>query len=323
MKRIFIKLIFILFLSIPIYSHSNDFIFFIQPEFNLTVGKLGEYLYSDQSHTSLRSYLEWQEIPLISPSIKAGANWKNLHLDFKASYGIPLACGKMYDKDWNGNLQSNLGVFDNKIKQYYDFYANLFYTFNISSNFTISPSLITEYSYIAFSPENGRGWYGDWKNNIAYDSPLAQQNIKLYPVYYFRKNLMFFIGADFSYSYKKWIFNSGIYTSVYSRIYAEDFHSANGDKDREYTMIILNNNLFSIFRFNICAEYKLSHRFLITSNVSATISPILKAESATDFYRGLSFGSNGAVETKWEILGFVSGADIQNFTFDLGFKYFF
>ena len=75
-------------------------------------GKLGEYLY-DSSDSYICSYLEWEEKSLWFFGLDAGLEHNNFQFDVAFDYTLPLACGKMYDSDWNEDgLKHTYSIFE-------------------------------------------------------------------------------------------------------------------------------------------------------------------------------------------------------------------
>lgn len=319
-----------LFILLLLFSHSafsfeKIISFFLDVNTGITSGSLGEYLYTS-SNDRIISYLEYEEKPLIKVNPEAGIEIGHFGLQFSADYFLPLQCGHLYDSDWKEeNIKTNYGIFENYGKSNYRLSFSLMYNFSLTDKMQISPVLSAEYRYNSFSAKNGYGWYGDSENSKTGKNTEWNDEAAVYKnlsgIEYFRSSIFILTGLVQTFSFNKLDFSLSFLISPYSYFYSQDTHRddfAENDFDsQEYSVIYLQNGIFSSFNFDLKCIYKITQNLSLSASVNAFFTPIILGRTFTNYYSGEAFGAFSDRE-EWIELKQKSGIDFKEISFDFG-----
>lgn len=304
-----ISLFFILFISQTLFSLD----FFIAPYTGVMFGKLGEYLY-DSSDSYICSYLEWEEKPLCFIGLDAGLEHNNFQFDVAFDYTLPLACGRMYDSDWNEDgLKHTYSIFEsNKNTLGLNTIINTQYSFPVTENFNITPALQLQYNYYSFEARNGIGYYGSEAYTGQPDVWWNDESAKKYRVSgidYLRHTFFTWIGSNFDYNFGKHSIGLGLFVAPFTYTSAIDYHTDEKNLGRDYSLQEIQYCYFDRFKINYNYKYNFNQKITLFIN--------------SDFLYG--FKSKGHINTtyftgRWHRIGQKSGCDFTNFIFQSKIK---
>ena len=296
-----ISLFFILFISQTLFSLD----FFIAPYTGVMFGKLGEYLY-DSSDSYICSYLEWEEKPLCFIGLDAGLEHNNFQFDVAFDYTLPLACGKMYDSDWNEDgIKHTYSIFEsNKNTLGLNTIINTQYSFPVTENFNITPALQLQYNYYSFEARNGIGYYGSEAYTGQPDVWWNDERAKKYRVSgidYLRHTFFTWIGSNFDYNFGKHSIGLGLFVAPFTYTSAIDYHTDEKNLGRDYSLQEIQYSYFDRFKIIFNYEYNFNQKITLFIN--------------SDFLYG--FKSKGHINTtyftgRWHRIGQKSGCDFNN-----------
>ena len=304
-----ISLFFILFISQTLFSLD----FFIAPYTGVMFGKLGEYLY-DSSDSYICSYLEWEEKPLCFIGLDAGLEHNNFQFDVAFDYTLPLACGRMYDSDWNEDgIKHTYSIFEsNKNTLGLNTIINTQYSFPVTENFNITPALQLQYNYYSFEARNGIGYYGSEAYTGQPDVWWNDESAKKYRVSgidYLRHTFFTWIGSNFDYNFGKHSIGLGLFVAPFTYTSAIDYHTDEKNLGRDYSLQEIQYSYFDRFKINYNYKYNFNQKITLFIN--------------SDFLYG--FKSKGHINTtyftgRWHRIGQKSGCDFTNFIFQSKIK---
>ena len=318
MKKSLLALTFSLFSL----TFAKNWDFSLTPYTGLTAGKLGEYLYSqyDQNHTV--SDLQWNEI-LWNVGLKADYSYKNFFASGDFTYYMPFTCGKMTDSDYNTDFKTNYVVFDNNSPLSLPTSLDLGYRFNFE-RFSVSPVLKGIFSYQKFNGKNGKGYLGDGSYiaagiDVPWNDSRAEYH-EFYDINYDRLSVYTFIGTKLEYRANKFNLFTGFYFSPFTYAEDEDYHDGKGND--AYTSICLSFAYFSHFIFNFGADFYLSDKLALFTEVSALFSTVHKGVHYTTYghYEGSGiFESQSSLRKS----GQPKGMDINQIDIKAGIRLLF
>ncbi|MGN0740756.1 MAG: hypothetical protein ACI4LX_11355, partial [Treponema sp.] len=153
-KKKFFLTVFLFFQFIPLYAKEKNWGFSFFPSVSMTLGSLGEYLYSQYDTDLIVSDLQWNECPLWSIAIDGEYNYKNFFVAAGFSYFLPVTCGSMYDSDYNSDFKTNYCIFKNSSDFAFELSADIKYKFDVHG-IKIIPAVKAVYSV-----KNFRGYDG-------------------------------------------------------------------------------------------------------------------------------------------------------------------
>ena len=311
-----ISLFFILFISQTLFSLD----FFIAPYTGVMFGKLGGYLY-DSSDSYICSYLEWEEKPLCFIGLDAGLEHNNFQFDVAFDYTLPLACGKMYDSDWNEDgIKHTYSINNNKNLLGINTYLDFSYKFKITPKFSISPVFDINYKYYSFLANNGHGWYGGanftgYDDDIPWDNsnPSAKYYKKLSRVSYYRHTVNFYTGLDFNFiPVLNHVISIGLFTNIYSYTSAYDYHYDDSYSGYDYFMQPIQNSFFNNIKVNISYEYLIKRNLSLLFDIEYEQGFMTKGFFMTNSLYKVCYKSEQP-----------SGSDFFDFKTCIGIKYSF
>lgn len=147
--------------------------FDIRPEFGILHGSVSEYVFDEKCKNTdnMESRLDWDLTAI--PYIAGAADitiLRYIFIGLNGRYGFPVSTGNMQDYDWLNSVPpsvkyyswleddptelTNYSKHDNFLDEYYCFSIEAGGTIPIY-NFSITPVLAYEYSYIQFTGSNG------------------------------------------------------------------------------------------------------------------------------------------------------------------------
>ena len=264
-----------LFIFIYILTTLNLFSldFFIAPYTGVMFGKLGEYLY-DSSDSYICSYLEWEEKPLCFIGLDAGLEHNNFQFDVAFDYTLPLACGKMYDSDWNEDgIKHTYSIFEsNKNTLGLNTIINTQYSFPVTENFNITPALQLQYNYYSFEARNGIGYYGSEAYTGQPDVWWNDESAKKYRVSgidYLRHTFFTWIGCNFDYNFGKHSIGLGLFVAPFTYTSAIDYHTDEKNLGRDFSTQFIDFGLFKSYFFQLDYFCKINEKlgFIINSKL--------------------------------------------------------
>lgn len=155
--------------------------FDIRPEFGILHGSVNEYVFEDKCKNTdnMESRLDWDVTAI--PYIAGAADITILRYIFigvNGRYGFPVTSGNMQDYDWLNSVPpygyahwinddptelTNYSKHNNFLDSYYGFSAELGGVIPVFLNFSITPVLAYEYSFIQFTGSSGYSIY-KWNN---------------------------------------------------------------------------------------------------------------------------------------------------------------
>ena len=296
-----ISLFFILFISQTLFSLD----FFIAPYTGVMFGKLGEYLY-DSSDSYICSYLEWEEKPLCFIGLDAGLEHNNFQFDVAFDYTLPLACGKMYDSDWNEDgIKHTYSIFEsNKNTLGLNTIINTQYSFSVTENFNITPALQLQYNYYSFEARNGIGYYGSEAYTGQPDVCWNDERAKKYRVSgidYLRHTFFTWIGSNFDYNLGKHSIGLGLFVAPFTYTSAIDYHTDEKNLRRDYSLQEIQYSYFDRFKINFDYGYELNQKITFYINSNFLYGFNSKGHINTTYFTG-----------RWHRVGQKSGCDFNN-----------
>ena len=230
------SLIFIILLLLSIVFAESDekrFSLFVEPTAGFKEGTYGEYIYTSVSISEPLSYLEWNLNPLWTLGLNFHGKYKNFGFNLNTSFGLPSQCGTMYDSDWDifKDLKVMYSINEVYSSLNFDGFLDVFYDFDFSSFFSISPFCSLYYSYSSLSAKNGYGWYGTDiyslnHNEVSWDDPNARffSKGKLFGIDFLRHSFFTFFGLMLRIEYDRLCLSSGFMISPFSYFYTDDHH---------------------------------------------------------------------------------------------------
>lgn len=283
-------------------------------------GQLGEYLY-DSSDSYICSYLEWEEKPLWFIGLDAGLEHNNFQFDVAFDYTLPLACGKMYDSDWNEDgIKHTYSINDNTNLLGINTALDFGYKIKLNSIFCITPIFDVNYSFYSFLANNGHGWYGGsnvtgYADDVSWDSttPPAKYYKKLSRVSYYRHTVNFYAGVKISafFSEKNNI-ALGLFVNPYTYTSAYDYHYDDSNNGYDYFMQPIQNSSFNNLKINFAYNYLLKNNLTIFTAVQLEKGFLRKGFFMTNSLYGYCYKSDQA-----------SGSDFLSGRMTAGIKYNF
>lgn len=307
-----------LFIFIYILTTLNLFSldFFIAPYTGVMFGKLGEYLY-DSSDSYICSYLEWEEKPLCFIGLDAGLEHNNFQFDVAFDYTLPLACGKMYDSDWNEDgIKHTYSIFEsNKNTLGLNTIINTQYSFPVTENFNITPALQLQYNYYSFEARNGIGYYGSEAYTGQPDVWWNDESAKKYRVSgidYLRHTFFTWIGSNFDYNFGKHSIGLGLFVAPFTYTSAIDYHTDEKNLGRDFSTQDIQYGKFNSMKINF--DYSMK----VNNNISINFSSLL-------LYQFLTKGNMNTtyLTGKWHKTTTKTGSDLYNLFFTIGINYIF
>lgn len=305
---------------------TKNWSFTISPNFGISFGSLGEYLYSQYETDFLVSDLQWNFSPLFKVGINAEYNYKQFYIQGSFSYFLPTANGKMYDSDYNKDFKTNLCFFENKSIFAID--TSLKASFKIPiSKIKLSPTLLGIYSANRFIGKNGYGYFGDKEINggwtdtdVPWDNPNARKAASVSNIEYTRDELFLFIGTEIEYKIKRFTFCVGIFVSPITYTNVLDFHTDQTGNTPGYKAYSTQYAYFSKYMATMFFEYNLNTKSSIYINATGIVSLISKGILVTNYGRqGTSAGIFNE-QNKYYLSRQKSGSDIKKITIDCGIK---
>lgn len=303
--------------------------FSVSPNFGLSFGSLGEYLYSQYETNLLVSDLQWNFSPLLKFSIKAQYNYKLFFVEGSFSYFFPTTCGKMYDSDYNKDFKTNLCFFDNKSVFAIDTSLKASFKIPLKKIF-LTPSIIGIYSANSFVGFNGYGYFGDkeinggWtETDVPWDNPNARKAASVSNIEYTRDELFLFLGTEIEYKIKRFTFCVGIFVSPIAYTNVIDFHTDQTGNTPGYKAYSTQYAFFSKYMATLNFNFNLNTNVSIFINGSGIFSLITKGILVTNYGRqGTSAGIFNE-QNKYYLSKQQSGSDIKKITIDCGMKFSF
>ena len=303
--------------------------FSVSPNFGLSFGSLGEYLYSQYETNLLVSDLQWNFSPLLKFGIKAQYNYKLFFVEGSFSYFFPTTCGKMYDSDYNKDFKTNLCFFDNKSVFAIDTSLKASFKIPLKKIF-LTPSIIGIYSANSFVGFNGYGYFGDkeinggWtETDVPWDNPNARKAASVSNIEYTRDELFLFIGTEIEYKIKRFTFCVGIFVSPITYTNVIDFHTDQTGNTPGYKAYSTQYAFFSKYMATLNFNFNLNTNASIFINGSGIFSLITKGILVTDYGRqGTSAGIFNE-QNKYYLSKQQSGSDIKKITIECGMKFSF
>ncbi len=300
--------------------------FTISPNFGLSFGNLGEYLYSQYETDFLVSDLQWNFSPLFKVGINAEYNYKQFYIQGSFSYFLPTANGKMYDSDYNKDFKTNLCFFENNSIFAID--TSLKASFKIPINkIKLSPTILGIYSANRFIGKNGYGYFGDkeinggWtETDVPWDNPNARKAASVSNIEYTRDELFLFLGTEIEYKIKRFTICFGIFVSPITYTNVLDFHTDQTGNTPGYKAYSTQYAYFSKYMATMFFEYNLNTKSSIYINATGIVSLITKGILVTNYGRqGTSAGIFNE-QNKYYLSKQQSGSDINKITIDCGIK---
>ena len=303
--------------------------FSVSPNFGLSFGSLGEYLYSQYETNLLVSDLQWNFSPLFKFGIKAQYNYKLFFVEGSFSYFLPTTCGKMYDSDYNKDFKTNLCFFDNKSVFAIDTSLKASFKIPLKKIF-LTPSIIGTYSANSFVGFNGYGYFGDkeinggWtETDVPWDNPNARKAASVSNIEYTRDELFLFLGTEIEYKIKRFTFCVGIFVSPITYTNVIDFHTDQTGNTPGYKAYSTQYAFFSKYMATLNFNFNLNTNVSIFINGSGIFSLITKGILVTNYGRqGTSAGIFNE-QNKYYLSKQQSGSDIKKITIDCGMKFSF
>ncbi len=303
--------------------------FSVSPNFGLSFGSLGEYLYSQYDTDFLVSDLQWNFSPLLKFGIKAQYNYKLFFVEGSFSYFLPTTCGKMYDSDYNKDFKTNLCFFDNKSIFAIDTSLKASFKIPLKKIF-LTPSIIGTYSANSFVGFNGYGYFGDkeinggWtETDVPWDNPNARKAASVSNIEYTRDELFLFLGTEIEYKIKRFTFCVGIFVSPITYTNVIDFHTDQTGNTSGYKAYSTQYAFFSKYMATLNFNFNLNTKVSIFINGSGIFSLITKGILVTNYGRqGTSAGIFNE-QNKYYLSKQQSGSDIKKITIDCGMKFSF
>ena len=300
--------------------------FSVSPNFGLSFGSLGEYLYSQYETNLLVSDLQWNFSPLLKFGIKAQYNYKLFFVEGSFSYFLPTTCGKMYDSDYNKDFKTNLCFFDNKSVFAIDTSLKASFKIPLKKIF-LTPSIIGIYSANSFVGFNGYGYFGDkeinggWtETDVPWDNPNARKAASVSNIEYTRDELFLFLGTEIEYKIKRFTICFGIFVSPITYTNVLDFHTDQTGNTPGYKAYSTQYAYFSKYMATMFFEYNLNTKSSIYINATGIVSLITKGILVTNYGRqGTSAGIFNE-QNKYYLSRQKSGSDIKKITIDCGIK---
>ena len=248
-----------------------------EPFFSYQYGKLGEYLYCQESSNSdfeKLSYLEWEEKPLWLYGLKMNASYKHLYLGVSATSAIPASCGKMYDSDWmdrnNLGLKTNFSESNNFLHSYIDVSGTFGFIVFPESVFRIMPFGEVGFYNVVFKAKGAECWYGDADStrlgyDVSWNSPYAEHFViskSETVIEYNHSSFYTFLGCQFMLvPTERLEFDVALAVSPYSYIYSVDHHIMRSLKFRDES-----DSYFKTFKGRLSAYYTIND--IITAGLS-------------------------------------------------------
>ena len=324
-KKIF--LVFIFFQFIPLYAKEKNWGFSILPAVNITLGTLGEYLFSQYDTDLIVSDLQWNECPLWSVSIDGEYNYKNFFITAGFSYFIPASCGAMYDSDYNSDFKTNYWIFKNSSDFAFELSADLKYKFNVHG-IKIIPALKTIYSVKNFKGFDGYGYSGDSANtsngvDVPWNSSMARKAYKVSGINYSRETLYTFAGCQVDFKIKRFAISLGFFVSPFTMTNCLDYHTDETGDTPGYKSYSAQYSYFTRFLATLCMSYDFTERFSLVVDVTGLWGTIDKGYLVTNYGRtGESYGIF-AEQNQYYLSKQKSGSCIKEFSLKTGCRILF
>ena len=331
-KNIFIIVFLFFFLStFSLFANNptqktKNWAFSISPNFGISFGSLGEYLYSQYETDFLVSDLQWNYSPLFKVGINAEYNYKQFYIQGSFSYFLPTANGKMYDSDYNKDFKTNLCFFDNKSIFAIDVSLKASFKIPLKKIF-LTPSIIGLYSANNFVGFNGYGYFGDkeinggWtETDVPWDNPNARKAASVSNIEYTRDELFLFLGTEIEYKIKRFTICFGIFVSPITYTNVLDFHTDQTGNTPGYKAYSTQYAFFSKYMATVFFEFELNKKSSIYINATGIVSLISKGILVTNYGRqGTSAGIFNE-QNQYYLSKQQSGSDIKKITIDCGIK---
>lgn len=264
-----------LFINISLYSQS---LFDIGVSSGLSFGSLEEKLYSSVNKDSAASILNWEEKPAYFIGLDFGFNYKRFHVSFNNTFDLPVKCGLMEDRDFEGDLCFNYSINENYKHFYYNGDLTLSYDAYKGSGAVFSPELSFIITQSKNSSENGYGWYGAAKNSlngetVSWDSPYAKEIVqgKLSGIDLERFNFSAFVGFNLLLNLNK-NFQIGINTKIspyaFTKLtdtHRDDFEAVHA-VSRSHTSVYQMTDYFEDYILTLSMKYKLTDNSFLSFN---------------------------------------------------------
>ena len=303
--------------------------FAMSPNFGISFGSLGEYLYSQYDTNLLVSDLQWNFSPLLKFGIKAQYNYKLFFVEGSFSYFLPTTCSKMYDSDYNKDFKTNLCFFENKSIFAIDTSVKASFKIPIKKIF-LTPSIIGTYSANNFVGFNGYGFFGDkeinggWtETDVPWDNPNARKAASVSNIEYTRDELLLFLGTEIEYKIKRFTICVGIFVSPITYTNVIDFHTDQTGNTPGYKAYSTQYAFFSKYMATLDFNFNLNTNVSIFINTSGIFSLITKGILVTNYGRqGTSAGIFNE-QKQYYLSKQQSGSDIKKITIDCGMKFSF
>lgn len=328
MKKLFLVFVSFIF-SFNLFAVSLEgFSFQIEPFFGITNGKLGEYLFSQNSENRyMVSSLEWN----ITPGVEVGGNlqvgFKNFFIGGGVKTLLPSDCGYMYDSDYNSTLKKNYCTLENNLNRSLDAFAEISYSFNFDDKFSILPCIQANYAYYFFSAENGSGYFGSsdatgLSYDVSYDDKFARYASSVSGIDYERQSIYSFIGLILKYKKENLQFQIGTYISPFTFTDATDYHrdERNIEEDLKADFYLLERTIsyFSRIKEQVKFQYDIKSFFGINFSATFFYGGISQGLFATNKYRSSTSSGIFSAFSDWVVTGQPCGENIILFTCDLG-----
>ncbi len=216
-----------------LYAQQN-FHLEIEPILGMKDGMVKEYVYNDQYTTDKKidkiSELDWDLNKAFYSGIKTSLYYKDFSFSFYGAKYFDKDSGSMTDSDWlnssDRNLKTCFSKSDNHLKDSFFLGTDLYYSFPITSFFTIKTQTGLEFEHLNFLGDNTTGWYSP-NNTTSWDSPSSTKHGPDYlkTLTYKRNSFDFSFGLHVLFNIKKLI-EFDLYGEVSPVVYFEslDFH---------------------------------------------------------------------------------------------------
>lgn len=297
--------------SVAAFDSSKAHLSF-EPFFSYQYGKVGEYLYAQDSSSSdfeKLSYLEWEEKPLWLYGLKMNASYKHLYLGVSATSAIPASCGKMYDSDWmerdNLGLKTNFSESDNSLHSHIDVSGTLGFIVFPESVVRIMPFGEVGFYNTVFKAHGAECWYGDSQStglgyNVSWNDARARHfyaDKSEEVIEYNHNSLYTFLGCQFMIvPMERLEFDVAFAVSPYSYLYSVDHHILRSLKFRDesdYYFKVFKGRLSAYYTINdiitaglsfggIYSKLDLSHSYSYVSSNSGKYSWLVNEKGASD-----------------------------------------
>lgn len=309
----------IFFSCFSCFTYGKNWSFSLSSYTGLSVGKLGEYLYSQYNPDFLVSDLQWQQI-LWNLGIKSEVQYKNFFANVDFTYYFPFKCGIMEDSDYNSNVKTNYFVYTNNSPLSLEAHLNLGYKFG-QPKFCIAPIIKGMFSYRKFQATNGSGYYGA-ANNVAWNSEQAQW-YKAYGIDYTRLSIYSFLGAQVESRFSKFKLDAAFLISPFAYFEDDDFHRAASDLPNDaYHAICIEYSYFSRMIFALGFSFELNDSIALVTQVWGICGGIQKGTHYTNYGHPKGYGFFES-DSEYYKSNQPKGMDIYELNFKFGISFIF